>query len=44
MGFSGVLQVKIRLPMQETQEMRVQSPGWKDGMEKGMATNSSAPA
>ena len=25
----------------ETQEMRVQSPGWEDPLEKGMATHSS---
>ena len=27
--------------MQETQEMLVQSPGWEDPLEKGMATHSS---
>ena len=28
------------LPRQETQEMRVQSPGWEDPLEKEMATHS----
>ena len=27
--------------MQETQEMRIQSLGWKDPLEEGMATHSS---
>ena len=32
----------MNLPaMQETQEMRVQSLGWEDSLEKGMATFSS---
>ena len=29
------------LPMQETQEIQVQSLGWEDPLEKGMATHSS---
>ena len=35
---------KTRLPMQETQETRVQSLGWEDPLEEGMATHSSIPA
>ena len=31
-------QLKICLPMQETQEMQVQSLGWEDSLEKEMAT------
>ena len=31
----------IHLPMQETQEIWVQSLGWEDTLEKGMATHSS---
>ena len=31
----------IHLPMQETQEMQVQSLVWEDPLEKGMATHSS---
>ena len=30
--------------MQETQEMQIQSLGWKDPLEKEMATHSSVPA
>ena len=30
-----------QLPMQETQEMMVQSPGWKDPLEEGTATHPS---
>ena len=30
--------------MQEMQEMRVQSLGWEDPLEEGMATHSSIPA
>ena len=41
----GALQVvpwsRIRLPLQETQEMQVRSLGLKDPPEKGMATHSS---
>ena len=33
--------VKIHLPMQEIQEMWVQSVGWEDSLEKEMATHSS---
>ena len=32
---------RICLPMQEMQETRVQSLGWEDSLEKGMATHSS---
>ena len=32
---------RIYLPMQETREMRVQSLGWEDPLEKEMATHSS---
>ena len=35
------LLVKTCLPMQETQEMGVQSLGWEDALEEGMATHSS---
>ena len=31
----------IHLPMQETQEIWVQSLGWEDTLEKGMATHCS---
>ena len=33
--------VKNHLPMQEAQEVWVQSLGWEDPLEKGMATHSS---
>ena len=33
--------VKNRLPVQEKQEMQVQSLSWEDPLEKGMATHSS---
>ena len=33
--------VKIRLPVQEMQEMRVRPLGWEDPPEKGMVTHSS---
>ena len=33
--------VKNRLPMQEMQEMQVQSLGWEDPLEEEMATHSS---
>ena len=33
--------VKIHLLMQEAQEMQVQSLGWEDSLENGMATHSS---
>ena len=36
--------VKNRLPMQEMQEMQVQSLGWEDPLEEEMATHSSIPA
>ena len=36
-----VLVVKNPLPMQETQEMWVQSLGWEDPLEEGMATHTS---
>ena len=32
---------KIHLPMQETQETRIQFMGWEDPLEKEMATHSS---
>ena len=32
---------RIHLPMQEVQEIRVQSLGWEDLLEKGVATHSS---
>ena len=41
MGFPGGSVVKNRLPMQETQETRVQSLVWRDPMEKEKATHSS---
>ena len=31
---------RIHLPMQETQEMRLQSPGWEDPLEWEMAVHS----
>ena len=40
-GFSGVSVIKNPLPMQETQETRVQSLGWEDPLEKEMTTPSS---
>ena len=33
--------LRTRLPVQETQEMRVQTLGWEDPLESGMATPSS---
>ena len=39
-----VLVVRTRLPLQETQEMRVRSLGREDPLEEGMATCSSIPA
>ena len=36
-----VLVHSIRLPMQKTQEMWVQSLGWEDPLEEEMATHSS---
>ena len=33
--------MRICLPMQETQEMQVRSLGWKDPLEKEIATHSS---
>ena len=38
---SQVAQWKIHLPMQESQEMKVQSPHWEDPLEKEMATHPS---
>ena len=43
-GGSVVEKKKICLPMQETQEMRVQTLGQEDPLEKEMATHSSTPA
>ena len=41
MGFSGGVSGKrTRLPMQETQEMRVRSLGGEDALEEEMATHS----
>ena len=40
-GFPGGSVVKNILPMQEVQEMEVQSLGWEDSLEKGMAIHSS---
>ena len=40
-GFPGSSVVKNPPPMQETQEMQVQSLGWFDPLEKEMATHSS---
>ena len=39
-GLPRWLSGRIHLPMQETQEMQVQSLGQKDPLEKGMATRS----
>ena len=41
MGFTGVSVSKESLSVQETQETQVQSLGWEDLLEKGMATHSS---
>ena len=41
MGFSGSSVVKNHLPMQETQEMWICSPGREDPLEKEMAAHSS---
>ena len=40
LGFPGEPAVKNPPAMQETQEMWVQSQGWEDPLEKGMATHS----
>ena len=40
---SLVAQMVKSLPMQETLEMQVQSLGWEDPLEKGMAIHSSIP-
>ena len=40
MGFPGGSAVKNLPAMQETQEMQVQSLGWEDPLEDGMATHS----
>ena len=40
-GFPGGSAVKNLPAMQETQEMQVQSLGWEDSLEEGMATHSS---
>ena len=40
MGFTGVSVSKESLSVQETQETQVQSLGWEDPLEKGMATHS----
>ena len=41
MGFPSGSVVKNSPAMEETQEMRVQSLGWEDPLEKDMATHSS---
>ena len=41
MGFRGGSAVKNLPAMQETQEVQVQSLGWEDSLEEGMATHSS---
>ena len=41
MGFPGSLVIKNLPAMQEPQETRVQSLGWEDPLEEGMATHSS---
>ena len=41
LGFLGGSVVKTLPAMQETQEMWVQSLGWEDPLEEGMATHSS---
>ena len=41
MGFPGSLVIKNPPAMQEPQETRVQSLGWEDPLEEGMATHSS---
>ena len=43
MEFWGAV-IKIRLPMQETQEMRVRPLGWDNPLEKEMAPHSRVPA
>ena len=40
MSFPGGRVVKNHLPMQEMQEMRVQSLDWEDPLEEEMATHS----
>ena len=40
-GFPGGSVVENLPAMQKTQEMRVQSLGWEDPLEEGMATHSS---
>ena len=39
-GFSSGSVIKNPPAMQEAQEIQVQSPGWEDPLEKGMATHS----
>ena len=41
LGFRGGSAVKNLPAMQETQEVQVQSLGWEDSLEEGMATHSS---
>ena len=41
MGFPGGSEVKTLPAMQEPQGMQVQSLGWEDPLEEGMATHSS---
>ena len=44
LGFPGGSAVKNLSAMQEMEETRVQSLGWEDTLEEGMATHSSIPA
>ena len=41
MDFPGGTTAKNHLPMQESEETRVQSLGWEDPLEEGMATHPS---
>ena len=40
MDFPGGTTAKNHLPMQESEETRVQSLGWEDSLEEEMATHS----
>ena len=44
LAFPGVSVVKYLSAMQETQEKWVQSLGWEDPLEEGIATHSTVPA
>ena len=41
MGYPGSLMAQIVKNLPAVQETWVQSPGWEDALEKGMATHSS---